>query len=109
MLQISDASTKVGDNIAQTTNEFANRLSQIQLSLQGTIEASNQILSGAAEVNQKLAACQTNIQSNIKQFDDMGLAAILQSLGENLKYTSEVLKQFHEPLVFQAVPARTIK
>ncbi len=195
ILQISEASDKIGDNLSKTTDEFLTQLSQIRVSLENTIEAirnnseksiassvsiaekldaamekhikaahetilviqqlqtsyelllgghesltksiaelthgeiidvikslaetiqaikaqnesNSQIMQGSTAINERLTSCQVNLQNSIKQIEEMGLTSALQNLGETLKFVSEVLIQFHEPMVFQAVPARSLK
>ena len=95
-----------------TQGELVNVLNSLAAAMQAIKiqnEANSQILQSTASVNERLTTCQMNLQNSIKQIEDMGLTSALQSLGETLKFVSDVLKQFHEPMVFRAVPASSLK
>lgn len=195
IVQISEASEKIGDRLSKTTTEFLTQLTQIRISLENTVEAirinsekststsfgiaekldtamekhikaahetilviqqlqtsyellrggheslaksiaelthgeiidvlkslaetiqaikvqneaNSQIMQSTTTINERLTSCQMNLENSIKQIEDMGLTSALQNLGETLKFVSEVLKHFHEPIVFQAVPASSLK
>ncbi len=68
-----------------------------------------QALRGTSEANERISACQTSLQNNLRQIEDMGLATALKQMSENLDRASEVLKQFQEPIVFKAFTASSLR
>jgi len=95
-----------------TQGELINVLKSVTETMQAIKiqnEANSQILQSTTSANERLTSCQINLQGSIKQIEEMGLTSALQDLGKTLKFVSEVLLSFHEPMVFQAVPASSLK
>lgn len=83
-------------------------LAQTMKSAEAQYTETHRALDNMTETTQRLASCQESLQANLQRMEDMGLTAALSDLGRTLEEVSGVLKQFQEPVVFQAVRASTV-
>lgn len=61
-----------------------------------------------ASVSRQVVSYQESLEANLRRMEDMALPAALSNLGEMLRTVSTVLKNFQEPIVFQAVRASSL-
>jgi len=61
-----------------------------------------------AGISRQVVSYQESLEANLRRMEDMALPAALSNLGEMLHTVSVVLKNFQEPIVFQAVRASSL-